>query len=59
MKVKVMTKQEFKVRLDTIASNDDGDIELSHCAVDDLMVEALTSMGYDCSARDDMTMWYA
>jgi len=54
-----MTKEEFKTQLDSVISDYDGDTEQVHIKIDDLMNEALTSMGFDCSPMHDIDMWYA
>ena len=37
----------------------DGDPEAAHCDADDLMVETLTALGYDCTDFVEMRKWYA
>lgn len=56
----IMDKEVFKQRLDVILSPDGGfDPEKAHIESDDLLIEALTELGYDCSAFNDVEFWYA
>ena len=54
-----MTPAKFKARMTEIASI--GDCERSHEEADDLMCEALRSLGYDGGADifENIMKWYA
>lgn len=56
-----MTKEEFAIRMNEIANNENWDEEYTHIKADDLIIELLKSLGYDEGAQifDDMPKWYS
>jgi hypothetical protein len=62
-KTEPMTPAEFYRRMKEIRDRDasGADHEGNHAAADDLMEEALRSLGYGrgCALLDDITRWYA
>lgn len=56
-----MTPAEFAARMREIIDTSVGDEENIHVAMDDLMVELLTSLGYGegCKVFTDQPKWYA
>ena len=55
----LITKEEFKSRLDALMDDDDFDPERTHKKVDDLLNWTLTSLGYDVSRNKTNDWWYA
>ena len=54
----LITKEEFKSRLDALLDSDNFDPEATHEDVDDLLMDVLESLGYDVSRNRDMDWWY-
>ena len=54
-----MDKEEFKKRMETIFQEDSRPaVVVAHEKADDLMVEALESLGYDLSDFKNAERWY-
>lgn len=58
---KPMSKAMFTRRMRAIRNRGTDDVERNHADADDLMVEALRSLGYSkgCDAYEVMEKWYA
>jgi hypothetical protein len=54
-----MTKEEFKQKLEEILPDVGYDPECAHGDAEDVLVEALTDLGYDCSLFEGAEFWYA
>lgn len=56
----VMTPEEFAAKMREIYPDDNRyDPESAHGKADELMMDALRSLGYDVSRFDDADRWYA
>ena len=54
-----ITPEEFTNRLNALLDSDDFDTEWTHRDIDQLLIDTLTSLGYDVSRNKTDEWWYA
>jgi hypothetical protein len=54
-----MDKEVFKQKLADILPDCGYDSECAHWDAEDVLVEALTDLGYDCTRFENGIFWYA